>query len=341
MARTRSRRLEQHRGARLVGDRGDPFGAGRGPSAGGSPRTRTGRLGRPESTSAASAALGPGTTSTGSPASRQARTSCAPGSEIPGMPASVTTATRSPAADLVDDALGGGGLVVRVHRAEPPPGGDAGVRQQRAGAAGVLGRDDVRGPQLFDRARRQIAEVADRRADEHERPPPAGRSLLRLRPMSPVLSPQRSNAPASASITNAARGTRGETRHGRRHVVRSTMPSRVAERDVDRGSRMPNVWTCRHGRSTSAPSKPSRPSRPRRRARRVCRDLGRREHVAVAHQPGMPFRFSRQTLKRISSTSPSSTTYSLPSTRSLPSSLAFVPRADLEQLVASRSPRRG
>ena len=43
-----------------------------------------------------STALGPGTTSTASPASRHARTSCSPGSDTPGMPASVTYATRLP-----------------------------------------------------------------------------------------------------------------------------------------------------------------------------------------------------------------------------------------------------
>src|SRR5664279_2900314 len=45
--------------------------------------------------------------------------------------------------------------------------------------------------------------------------------------------------------------------------------------------------------------------------------LGRREHFAVTDQP------HRYTLKRISSTSPSATTYSLPSTRSLCCSFAF------------------
>src|SRR5439155_7054560 len=35
------------------------------------------------------------------------------------------------------------------------------------------------------------------------------------------------------------------------------------------GNFIPNVWTCRHGRSTSTPSRWSRPIRPRRRCLRV------------------------------------------------------------------------
>ena len=53
--------------------------------------------GSPDATSAVTAADGPGSTSTGNPASRQAATTTAPGSETPGMPASLTSATTSPA----------------------------------------------------------------------------------------------------------------------------------------------------------------------------------------------------------------------------------------------------
>ena len=54
-------------------------------------------MGRPEATSAQMAADGPGMTSTRSPLSSAASTSLWPGSETPGMPASETKATRSPA----------------------------------------------------------------------------------------------------------------------------------------------------------------------------------------------------------------------------------------------------
>ena len=53
-------------------------------------------IGNPDSTSAARAALGPGTTRTSSPASATTRTRRAPGSETPGVPASVTYATCAP-----------------------------------------------------------------------------------------------------------------------------------------------------------------------------------------------------------------------------------------------------
>ena len=53
---------------------------------------------KPEVTSAARTALGPGTASTRRPLSRAARTSRPPGSETSGVPASLTTATDSPRA---------------------------------------------------------------------------------------------------------------------------------------------------------------------------------------------------------------------------------------------------
>ena len=68
----------------------DPF-RGRKPSNTNRP------VGSPLVTSAATTADGPGTTSTVPPASTTARTMRSPGSEMPGIPASVTTATRSPA----------------------------------------------------------------------------------------------------------------------------------------------------------------------------------------------------------------------------------------------------
>ena len=87
-------------------------------AAAGTPRTRIDRSGSPESTSAVSTALGPGTTSTASPASRHARTRRSPGSDTPGMPASVTYATRLPELHDVDDRLRTGAFVVGVNRTQ-------------------------------------------------------------------------------------------------------------------------------------------------------------------------------------------------------------------------------
>ena len=87
-------------------------------------------------------------------------------------------------------------------------------------------------------------------------------------------------------------------------TVRSTHAVRVAERDVDRE---PHPERCgpggtgaararrRRGRARAAPS-------PRARA---VGDLGRRQHVTVAHEPGI--HDAAHTLKRISRTSPSTT----------------------------------
>ncbi len=52
--------------------------------------------GSPDATSAVIAADGPGSTSTGSPAATQARTSTYPGSDTSGIPASDTSATTAP-----------------------------------------------------------------------------------------------------------------------------------------------------------------------------------------------------------------------------------------------------
>ena len=54
-------------------------------------------MGRPDTESAATAALGPGTGTTGRPSARASRTRRKPGSEIPGVPASETRATERPA----------------------------------------------------------------------------------------------------------------------------------------------------------------------------------------------------------------------------------------------------
>ncbi len=99
---------------------------------------------------------------------------------------------------------------------------------------------------------------------------------------SPGWSLHRSNAPAArldrerGAPHDAARGDAGRSVH-----VRSTTPSR-SQKATSIGNRMPNVCTCRHGRSTSTPSTASRPSRPRRRAR-VRRAPPRRSRARHRH----------------------------------------------------------
>ena len=61
------------------------------------PAKRHRSAGSADATSAAIAADGPGSTSTGSPAATHARTSTKPGSDTSGMPASETSATVWPA----------------------------------------------------------------------------------------------------------------------------------------------------------------------------------------------------------------------------------------------------
>ena len=115
---------------------------------------------------------------------------------------------------------------------------DAGVLEQAAGPPGVLAADERRTGQRLDRPRRQVAEVADRRADEHERarrPSAAQRSTTRR---CPGTSPQRANAPASASITAVAceprRGDPAGAQRADGPHDELVGPVRRAERDVDR-----------------------------------------------------------------------------------------------------------
>ena len=78
--------------ARSSSERRRPLFTGRNP-----PKKKA-SLGNPEPTSAVRTALGPGRTVTESPRSRQARMRRNPGSDIPGMPASVTSAMDLPPA---------------------------------------------------------------------------------------------------------------------------------------------------------------------------------------------------------------------------------------------------
>ena len=92
-----------------------------GPLRGRNPSKANRLVGRPLTTRAAIIADGPGTTSTVWPAAAAAATRRSPGSEMPGMPASVTTTTVSPLSSRASTLRHLGRLVVVVHGEEPAP----------------------------------------------------------------------------------------------------------------------------------------------------------------------------------------------------------------------------
>ena len=131
----------------------------------GNRRTQTVRC-QPAGTDAAVNALAPGM------GSREARvpdrrTSAAPGSEIPGVPASLTRATDSPGPKpvrmRVDPAL----FVVLVEAEERCL--DLVVPEQVTGAPRVFGGDQIDFAEHPQRPQRDVLEVADRRRDDEER----------------------------------------------------------------------------------------------------------------------------------------------------------------------------
>ena len=96
-----------------------------------------------------------------------AATSRSPGSEMPGMPASLTTATRSPRSRRASTSATAPASVWSFTTSSTgAPHTDVG--EQPPGAPGVLARHRVGAAELLDGPGRQVAEVADRRADEHE-----------------------------------------------------------------------------------------------------------------------------------------------------------------------------
>jgi hypothetical protein len=126
---------------------------------------------RPESTRAGTKAVGPGSASTRTPRSSARRTRSAPGSLMPGVPASVTYATcRCAAQDAARRARRSCGRRAAPWGSRCRAGG-AGAR-----AARVLGRHDVGGAERREGAQRDVVEVPDRRRDQRERWPARGRS---------------------------------------------------------------------------------------------------------------------------------------------------------------------
>ena len=110
---------------------------------------------------------GPGTGTTPTPASRAARTSRKPGSEMPGVPASVDEAHRFPLAQHAQDGLALAQLVVLEVARDGHV--DVEVAQEAPRPPCVLAGDQVDLLEDAERAQGQILEVADRRRDHVER----------------------------------------------------------------------------------------------------------------------------------------------------------------------------
>ena len=110
-------------------------------------------MGRPDRTSAASAALGPGTTSTPQPASIQAAHEKLARIRDARHPRVAHVHDARAALDRVDDAAALGPFVVPVHNAQPGTRRDTDRAAERTRPAGVFGRDHVGVAQFFDHAR--------------------------------------------------------------------------------------------------------------------------------------------------------------------------------------------
>ena len=154
------------------------------PVRGRKPSTVKRSVGSPLIVSAATAATGPGTDETAAGVGDAGGAGVGDDGDV--------VAVSEYAEHLVDAVVFG---VIVGH--DQALGADAGVPQQRSGAAGVLAADERDGVEHLDRTRREVAEVADRRGDE----PEGAAHGVRISTTSPTRRPQRENAPASASIT--------------------------------------------------------------------------------------------------------------------------------------------
>ncbi len=192
---------------------------------GGSPRTRSATSADPEITSAVTAATGPGTADTRKPASSVARTSRSPGSEMPGVPASVTSATSSPATSVSSTSAMRLSSVCSLHTARraalmPACWSSRPVRRVSSQhTSATLPRTSIargaRSPRLpIGVATRWRVGIG-----------PGHASSSRTSMTSPTWSPHRSNAPASASMTVRAFHTGIPTRRRGIRTVFTTTPS--------------------------------------------------------------------------------------------------------------------
>ena len=116
---------------------------------------------QPLATYAVAVAVGPGSTSTGAPASRHARTRRRPGSDTPGMPASLQYAMTSPASTRATMPSAREPMSASSKTLQALA--DAERRQQLAGNARILRAHHIGAGQRVKRALRHIAQVADGR----------------------------------------------------------------------------------------------------------------------------------------------------------------------------------
>ena len=161
-------RLEEDQRARLARERARAPRGAPPACAAGSPRSAKRSVGRPETASAVSTALGPGIAVTVTPAAAAAATRPKPG-VADGRHPGVAESSRRP----------GRGRARRARRPAASRCGRAGRsgaadwrrrgREEPLRGAGVLGRDDGGGLERLDQAARRVAEVADggRREDDH------------------------------------------------------------------------------------------------------------------------------------------------------------------------------
>ena len=123
-------------------------------------------MGNPEATSALSAALAPGMGITATPAAMAWAASQLPGSLMPGIPASETTAMRPPA--LSASIKFSRALVLVVLVAAYGGSGDLKMVEQLLRLAGVFAGDAVHASQHVQGAQGNVAQVADGSGHEIE-----------------------------------------------------------------------------------------------------------------------------------------------------------------------------
>ena len=112
-------------------------------------------------------ALTPGTGSTGIPVARHAETSSTPGSETPGVPASVTSSNRSALLETRNQLRYAATNVVLVEAERWSR--YAVMSEQPSRAAGVFRSNQIDGSKHPQRPQRDVLQVADGRGDHEQR----------------------------------------------------------------------------------------------------------------------------------------------------------------------------
>ena len=226
------------------------------------------------------------------PASTQARTSCSPGSEMPGMPGVGHVHDRASAADRVDDAHAPRpSRCARAPRAGDSPAATPTRVTQRARPARVLGRDDVGGraaPRPHAATGRRGCRSVSRRARAQRRARRRS-SPLHLDDVAELrASTARTRPPAPRSrSTNATTGR--DTRRGASVVRVQHEAVAVAERDVDRephpeGVHLPARPEHEHAVEPVAADQPAPAQPPRSTATSAAASTS-----SSTHQPGHRF----------------------------------------------------